>query len=187
MNAPQDCHGPRVTVRAGQRPTGCRSGQRCSRPLGTWPKEASMYQFAVVALLALATVKLVDFIVDFVPSDDRGVCARSHLRRRRRWGMGSRLLDVLRLGHRHPKREPRAGRDRPSGRRPHVGVAGRSSATSRTTRPRPMRRSVSTVGPCAKWRRSWFTGCHWGSAARPSGALSAFGGRAVARARPVHR
>lgn len=32
-----------------------------------------MYQFAVVALLALATVKLVDFVVDFVPSDDRGV------------------------------------------------------------------------------------------------------------------
>jgi hypothetical protein len=32
-----------------------------------------MYQFAVIALLALATVKLVDFLVDFLPSDDRGV------------------------------------------------------------------------------------------------------------------
>jgi hypothetical protein len=32
-----------------------------------------MYQFAVVALLALATVKLVDFLVDFLPTDDRGV------------------------------------------------------------------------------------------------------------------
>ena len=32
-----------------------------------------MYQFAVIALLALATVKLVDFLVDFIPSDDRGV------------------------------------------------------------------------------------------------------------------
>jgi hypothetical protein len=32
-----------------------------------------MYQFAIVALLALATVKLVDVIVDFVPSAERGV------------------------------------------------------------------------------------------------------------------
>lgn len=32
-----------------------------------------MYQFAVIALLALATVKLVDFLVDFLPTDDRGV------------------------------------------------------------------------------------------------------------------
>jgi hypothetical protein len=32
-----------------------------------------MYQFAVIALLALATVKLVDVIVDFVPSAERGV------------------------------------------------------------------------------------------------------------------
>jgi hypothetical protein len=28
-----------------------------------------MYQFAVLALLALATVKLVDFLVDFLPGD----------------------------------------------------------------------------------------------------------------------
>jgi hypothetical protein len=32
-----------------------------------------MYQFAVIALLALATVKLTDFLVDFIPSDERGV------------------------------------------------------------------------------------------------------------------
>ena len=83
-----------------------------------------MYQFAVIALLALATVKLVDFIVDFLPSDDRGV-------------MRSLLTFVVAIGGVWAldfsmfagwgidmRNENLAlGRDRAGRGRPHVGMA----------------------------------------------------------------
>ena len=66
----------------------------------------AMYDFAVVALLALATLKLVDFLTDAVPQLREAPLA-AHVRDRSRRDRVDRLLGVQRLGRRDPQRNRR--------------------------------------------------------------------------------
>jgi hypothetical protein len=73
MKAPQNRHGDGVTTRFRLASNALLVRATVLATARHMAKGDVMYQFAVIALLALATVKLVDFIVDFLPSDDRGV------------------------------------------------------------------------------------------------------------------
>ena len=59
----------------------------------------AMYDFAVVALLALATLKLVDFLTDAVPQLAK-LRSTAHVRDRSRRDRAARLLGVPGVGHR---------------------------------------------------------------------------------------
>ena len=65
-----------------------------------------MYDFAIVALLALATLKLVDFLIGRDPAAAQAALA-GHVRHRRRRNRAARLLGVPRLRHRDPQRHRR--------------------------------------------------------------------------------
>ena len=64
-----------------------------------------MYDFAIVALLALATLKLVDFLTDSVPQLRNMRTLLTFVIRRRSNG-AARLLGLQRVRHRDPQRRP---------------------------------------------------------------------------------
>ena len=82
-----------------------------------------MYDFAVVALLALATLKLVDFLTDAVPQLAEAALA-AHVRDRGRRDRVARLLGVPGVGHRHSQRDRRDVEHRIHRGRPDRAVAG---------------------------------------------------------------
>ena len=83
----------------------------------------TMYDFAVVALLALATLKLVDFLTDAVPQLAEAALA-AHVRDRGRRDRVARLLGVPGVGHRHSQRDRRDVEHRIHRGRPDRAVAG---------------------------------------------------------------